>query len=348
MKTNLEEGRIIKNDLGYLDAISGIAKSTNEAVNTAHRVSTVSIQVNASNSTNIDNLSNAVICAFFASQPNYPQLVHEDLQQIHPDDMEEMDLNGKWPYYEEIGKADMLLWREPQRGKIHRKKNTTFKFMRPFGVPVTILNTIDHLGKFNGKDDDGVFVGYSLNSKAFIVFNSRTRIVEEYLHTRFSESTPNVVGSGSDWLFDIDALTRTMNYEPIVAESDGFEQIVDFLNAHPIRHALTINPTIYISCIELFWSTIMVKTINGEAQLHALVDGKKIIITESSVRRDLQLADEEGEIDAIDADEEITLVSVHDVNVSAGEEVFATTVDDITLAQVLEEMKSTKPKKKGF
>ncbi|GKD36249.1 hypothetical protein Tco_1251758 [Tanacetum coccineum] len=52
-------------------------------------------------------------------------------------------------------------------------------------------------------------------------------------------------------------------------------------------------------------------------------------------------------IDAIDANEEITLVSVHDMNISAGEEVFATTVDDITLAQVLEEMKSTKPKKKG-
>ncbi|GJT39514.1 hypothetical protein Tco_0939379 [Tanacetum coccineum] len=76
-------------------------------------------------------------------------------------------------------------------------------------------------------------------------------------------------------------------------ESDGFEKIVDFLNAHPIRHALTINPTIYISCIEQFWSTIKVKTINGEAQLHALVDGNKIIITEASVRRDLQLADEE-------------------------------------------------------
>ncbi|GJY90584.1 hypothetical protein Tco_0505780 [Tanacetum coccineum] len=78
------------------------------------------------------------------------------------------------------------------------------------------------------------------------------------------------------------------------SESDGFEQIVDFLNAHPIRYALTVNPTIYISCIEQFWSTIMAKTINGEVQLHALVDGKKIIITESSVRRDLQLADEEG------------------------------------------------------
>ncbi|GJV35819.1 uncharacterized mitochondrial protein-like protein [Tanacetum coccineum] len=178
----------------------------------------------------------------------------------------------------------------------------------------------------------------------------------------------------------------------------------------------------------LFWSTVVVKTINGEAQLHALVDGKKIIITESSVRRDLQLADEEdeavhkelgdslvraattasslkaehdsekikttqqneiaslkrrakklekkdrsrthrlkrlykvsltarvessdtkeslgedaskqGRIDAIDANEEITLVSVHDVNVSAGEEVFAITIDNITLAQVLEEMKN--------
>ncbi|GJR52720.1 putative ribonuclease H-like domain-containing protein [Tanacetum coccineum] len=93
----------------------------------------------------------------------------------------------------------------------------TFNFMRPFGCPVTILNTIDHLGKFDGKADEGFFVGYALNSKAFRVFNSKTRIVEENLHIRFSESTPNVVGSGPDWLFDIDALTKTMNYEPIVA-----------------------------------------------------------------------------------------------------------------------------------
>ncbi|GJR18601.1 hypothetical protein Tco_0967128 [Tanacetum coccineum] len=294
-------------------------------------------------------------------------------------------------------------------------------------------------------------------------------------------------------------------------ESDGFEQIVDFFNAHPIRYALAVNPTIYISCVKQFWSTVKAKTINGEEQLHALVDGKKIIITESSVRRDLQLADKEdeavhkelgdslvmaatttssleveqdsgnidktqskatpnessslgttsgggprvldlektkttqdneiaslkrrvkklkkknssrthklkrlykvgltarvessndekslgedaskqGRIDAIDADEEITLVSVHDMNVFAGEEVakevvevintakliidaaqvsdagnivsassaattvsVATTttatiniVDDITLAQALEEMKCTKPKKKGI
>ncbi|GKA29446.1 hypothetical protein Tco_0715691 [Tanacetum coccineum] len=78
------------------------------------------------------------------------------------------------------------------------------------------------------------------------------------------------------------------------AESEGFEQIMDFLNANPIKYALTVNPTIYIWCIEQFWSTVKAKTINGEVQLHALVDGKKIIITESSVRRDLQLEDEEG------------------------------------------------------
>ncbi|GJW48581.1 putative ribonuclease H-like domain-containing protein [Tanacetum coccineum] len=103
-------------------------------------------------------------------------------------------------------------------------RTPTLSFMRPFGCPVTILNTIDHLGKFDGKADEGFFVGYSLNSKAFRVFNSRTRIVEENLHIRFSESTPNVVGSRPDWLFDIDALTRTMNYEPIVTgtQSNGF------------------------------------------------------------------------------------------------------------------------------
>nr|GEW88593.1 hypothetical protein [Tanacetum cinerariifolium] len=97
----------------------------------------------------------------------------------------------------------------------------------PKGGKITGKCTIK-TGKFDGKADEGFFVGYSLNSKAFRVFNSRTNIMEENLHIRFSESTPNVVGSGPDWLFDIDALTRTMNYEPIVADpkssqDDGFK-----------------------------------------------------------------------------------------------------------------------------
>ncbi|GKE55856.1 ribonuclease H-like domain-containing protein [Tanacetum coccineum] len=65
------------------------AVSTAQAVNTANGVSAANTQVNASN---IENLSDAIICAFLASQPNNPQFAHEDLQQIHPDDLEEIDL----------------------------------------------------------------------------------------------------------------------------------------------------------------------------------------------------------------------------------------------------------------
>nr|GEZ21426.1 retrovirus-related Pol polyprotein from transposon TNT 1-94 [Tanacetum cinerariifolium] len=106
-------------------------------------------------------------------------------------------------------------------------------FMRPFGCPVTILNTIDHFGKFDGKADEGFFVGYSLNSNAFRVFNSRTRILEETLHIRFSENTPNNVGSRLNWLFDIDALTKTMNYQPVIAgtQSNGNAGTKDNNNA---------------------------------------------------------------------------------------------------------------------
>ncbi|GKD73031.1 hypothetical protein Tco_1331313 [Tanacetum coccineum] len=78
------------------------------------------------------------------------------------------------------------------------------------------------------------------------------------------------------------------------AESEGFEQIVDLLNANPIKYALTINPTIYTSCIEQLWAIVMAKTVNEEVQLQALVDGKKVIIIESTVRGDLQLEDAEG------------------------------------------------------
>nr|GEU85990.1 putative ribonuclease H-like domain-containing protein [Tanacetum cinerariifolium] len=102
-------------------------------------------------------------------------------------------------------------------------RKPALSFMRPFGCLVTILNTIDHLGKCDGKADEGFFVGYSTTSKAFRVFNSRTRIVEENLHVKFSENTPNIAGSGSNWLFDIDALTKSMNYKPVVVgnQSNG-------------------------------------------------------------------------------------------------------------------------------
>ncbi|GJX82321.1 hypothetical protein Tco_0331802 [Tanacetum coccineum] len=72
-----------------------------------------------------------------------------------------------------------------------------------------------------------------------------------------------------------------------------FAEIVDFLNASPIRYALTVSPTVYVSYIEQFWSTAKIKTVNNETQIRAKVDGKTIVITESSVRRDLHFNDED-------------------------------------------------------
>ncbi|GJU96225.1 putative ribonuclease H-like domain-containing protein [Tanacetum coccineum] len=94
-------------------------------------------------------------------------------------------------------------------------------YIRPFGCHVTILNTIDHLGKFEGKSDEGFLVGYSLNSKAFRVYNLETKRVEENLHINFLENKPNVAGKGPNWLFDLDYLTDSMNYQPVRSENQA-------------------------------------------------------------------------------------------------------------------------------
>ncbi|GJV75680.1 ribonuclease H-like domain-containing protein [Tanacetum coccineum] len=86
-------------------------------------------------------------------------------------------------------------------------------FMKPFGCPDTILNTRDHLGKV----DEGFFVGYFVVSKAMRVFNKRTRIVEETLNIKFLKNAPNVKGNGPYCLFDVDSLTISMKYVPVVA-----------------------------------------------------------------------------------------------------------------------------------
>nr|GEU89705.1 hypothetical protein [Tanacetum cinerariifolium] len=116
---------------------------------------------------------------------------------------------------------ELLLGRSPSIG-----------FIRPFGCPVTILNTLDPLGKFDGKADEGFLVGYSVNCKAFRVCNSRTMVVQETLHINFLENKPNVAGIGPKWLFDIETLTMFMSYQPIVTGNQpnynaGIQEILD-------------------------------------------------------------------------------------------------------------------------
>ncbi|GJW31235.1 hypothetical protein Tco_0051267 [Tanacetum coccineum] len=96
--------------------------------------------------------------------------------------------------------------RTPQQNGVAERRNMTL---------IEAARTI--LGKFDGKSDEGFFVGYSLSSKAFRVYNTRTRRVEENLHIGFLKNKPMIEGNGLKWLFDIDSLTQSMNYIPVVA-----------------------------------------------------------------------------------------------------------------------------------
>ncbi|GJZ52667.1 retrovirus-related pol polyprotein from transposon TNT 1-94, partial [Tanacetum coccineum] len=107
--------------------------------------------------------------------------------------------------------------------ELFRGFKPALSFMRPFGCHVTILNTLDSLGKFDGKSDEGFFVGYSLSSKAFRVYNTRTKRVEENLQIGFLENMPMIEGTGPKWLFDIDSLTQSMNYVPVTADTSYFD-----------------------------------------------------------------------------------------------------------------------------
>ncbi|KAJ9555801.1 hypothetical protein OSB04_010415 [Centaurea solstitialis] len=108
--------------------------------------------------------------------------------------------------------------------ELFEKKKPYIGFLQPFGCPCTTLDTKTHLGKFESKSDDGFFVGYSSQSKALRVFNSSTRIIEESDNVKCNVNTPNIPGSGPNWLFDIDSLTNSLNMSYTVNTGSGTEQ----------------------------------------------------------------------------------------------------------------------------
>nr|GEW63552.1 retrovirus-related Pol polyprotein from transposon TNT 1-94 [Tanacetum cinerariifolium] len=144
-------------------------------------------------------------------------------------------------------------------------RTPTIGFLKPFGCHVMILNTLDNLGEFEAKGDEGYFIGYSMSSKAFRVFNKRTKRVEENLHVEFLENKAIEKGVGPNWLFDIDSLTKSMNY--VSVDTEG-------------------------------------------TKILATVDGILKTVTESSLRRNLKLQDEEGISSLPDAEvfENLTLM----------------------------------------
>nr|GEY93705.1 putative ribonuclease H-like domain-containing protein [Tanacetum cinerariifolium] len=91
-------------------------------------------------------------------------------------------------------------------------KVPNIRYLKPFGCQVTILNTNDHLGKFEGKANDGFLFGYDAHSKAYRVYNLFSKKVEETLNLRYLEDKPNVQGLGQEWYFDLDYLTDSLGY----------------------------------------------------------------------------------------------------------------------------------------
>nr|GEW13834.1 hypothetical protein [Tanacetum cinerariifolium] len=172
-------------------------------------------------------------------------------------------------------------------------RTPSISFMRPVGCPVTILNTFDPLGKIQEKVDEGFLVGYSVCSKAFKVFNSRTRIIQETLHVNFLENKPTVAGAGPTWLFDIDSLIRTMNYQPVTGGNQtifgaGFH---DIFAVEKVREE--VNQTYVLFPV---WSVGFTNPQNND--IDAAFDGKEhdfdamkpesvVILSSSSRYRDL-------------------------------------------------------------
>nr|GEV23452.1 hypothetical protein [Tanacetum cinerariifolium] len=301
-------------NMAFVSSSNNNTSSTNGTVNTTHEVSTASTQVNAAYSTNIDNLSDAVICSFFkvfektrrkltinrnetvgfdkynnrhksehfagkcralrnqdnkhreSSRRSMPVETFAFIDLVSCDGLgghDWIDQAEEGPNYALMAfsssSSDLKVSNDSTYSKscletVKLLKSQNEQLLKDFEkselmvvcyktgnfMPQTPDLSYTGLDKFVNKPvvenykaksseeetkaDEGFFVGYSLSSKAFSVFNSRTRIMEENLHIRFTDSTPNVVGSGPDWLFDIDALTRTINYETIVTgtQSNGF------------------------------------------------------------------------------------------------------------------------------
>nr|GEY83480.1 hypothetical protein [Tanacetum cinerariifolium] len=115
-------------------------------------------------------------------------------------------------------------------------RTPAIRFLKPCGYHVMILNTLDNLGKFEPKGDEGYFLGYLMSRKAFRVFNKRTKRVKENVHIEFLENKAIEKGSSPNWLFDIDSLTKSMNYVPVVdagTNSTNFSEHLESISSQP-------------------------------------------------------------------------------------------------------------------
>nr|GEY52512.1 retrovirus-related Pol polyprotein from transposon TNT 1-94 [Tanacetum cinerariifolium] len=178
-------------------------------------------------SASVATISQDTASAYIASQSSGSQIKFEDINQIDEDDMEEMDI--KWSMALLSMRADKFWKRTGKKIGIQGsyvagfdKSNVECFNCHKMGQ----FRELDNLGKFEAKRDEGYFIRYSMSSKAFRVFNKRTRRVEENLHVEFLENKAIEKGTGPNWLFDIDSLTKSMNYVPVDAEPSSKARLI--------------------------------------------------------------------------------------------------------------------------
>ncbi|GJT09593.1 hypothetical protein Tco_0856635 [Tanacetum coccineum] len=382
-------------NMAFMSSSNNNTSSSNEVVNVAHGVTTASTQVNTAYSTNIDNLSDAVIYSFFASQPNSPQLTHEDLKQIHPNDIEEMDLRWQMAmltmrarrFLKNIGRKLTVNGNETisfDKSKVEcynchksryfarecrapRNKDNKNKESSRRSVPVktstfTALVSCDGLGGYDWSNQakegsNYALMAYSssssdskvsndsncskccmetvkllksqndqllrdLEKSSIMVLSYKTGLesVEEKLEFyKKNESVYIEKINGLKWDIQVGEITirelrkklekiqkekdniysRTVkamsSEEPkVVRKNDDapiIEEWVSDSEEENVSQTKTEKKIVKPSIAKIEFSTVKAKTINGVVPFHALVDGKKIIVTESTARRDLQLED---------------------------------------------------------
>ncbi|GJT24366.1 hypothetical protein Tco_0894303 [Tanacetum coccineum] len=224
---------------------SNKSSSTSEAVNTTHEVFTVSTQVSVANSINVDNLSDAVICALFSSQPNNPQLANKNLQQLHPDDLEEMDL--RWQMAMLTMRARRFLKNTGRRITMNGNKSIGFdkskeSSRRSVPVETTTSNALiscDGLGGYDWSDhaEEGP-TNYALMAYSSSSSDSETGLqsVEERLEFyKKNESVYVEKINGLKWDIQVGEITigeLRKKLEIVQKEKDGIQFNVDkFENA---------------------------------------------------------------------------------------------------------------------
>nr|GEY61316.1 hypothetical protein [Tanacetum cinerariifolium] len=366
---------------------SNSTSNTNGAVNTVHGVTTASTQATVVNSTTIDNLSDAVICAFFTSQPDNgyannegKEILEEQWKEVFyewwqmamltmrarrflKNTGKKFSMNGNETI--RFNKSKVECYNCNKRGHFAKeckaprspdsKHKESTRGTVPMETPALATLIVDKCKTGLGYNAvPPPYTGNFMPLKPNLSFSGLEEFVNEPIvsepivkkpvvetsEAKSSADKPKVIRKNfgspliEDWISDSEDEAKskpkiekkTVKHSFAIIEFvkskekvksprkitvkqgityycwvhvnavEGFKQIVDFLNANPIKYVLTVNPTIYTSCIEQFWATVKAKTVIEEVQLQALVDGKKVIITESTVKRDLQLEDAEDEV----------------------------------------------------